>query len=302
MIPKLLGRQPATKQFSWGRHECYVPGDDRFHTARQQAQSSSGDHADPGDWSVGVCRLACPCAAGPAGGAAPAPQGPYPACVDANVVLRHAGANAIFVDVSTDGSAGCWQNDCKNTDKFNAVDMGVCARSCARVDECTHWSYGEQEGQKKCFLRKADAGREQAEGWFSARKACAPPHVPDGFVARTAGRVLQVCDAGKSDTCPDMLAAMTTWKFAIRHLQKATEGKLDANTMNYVNQIATDTNSFASQMSEENFPVVAGNNRQVFNALDGWLAAQPSIPLDPSDASLPSPLRGRLCGPNSCYE
>lgn len=227
----------------------------------------------------------------------------YPDCVESRIVLRHAGAHAIFVDLSAFGTAGCWQNDCKNTDKFNAADRGVCARACAQIDECTHWTFGEQEGVMKCFLRKSDGGREESDSWEAAPKACAPAALPDAFMALTAAELdeLKACDAGKSEQCPDMAKAMNTWRFAISSLKKATEGALDANTMQYVTQIGSDTDAFTAQMSEENFPVVAQNNRQVFNALRGWLEGQPQVAVDSNDASLPNPLRGQLCGPSSCY-
>jgi hypothetical protein len=88
----------------------------------------------------------------------------------------------------------------------------------------------------------------------------------------------------------------------IKHLKQATDGKLDANTMQYITQIGTDTDAFAAQMSEENFPVIAGNNRQVFNALAGWLQGQPGVAVDPNDMSLPNPARGLMCGPTTCYD
>lgn len=228
----------------------------------------------------------------------------FPGCVESNAVFRHAGAHAIFVDVSLHATAGCWQNDCKNTDKWNADNHGVCARVCHQIDDCHFWSYGEQEGVTKCFLRKSDGGREQAQGWSSGKKDCSPPSPPSSQVALHSATIpaLEVCDAGKSDACPDMARAISTWKFAISHLKKATEGQLDANTMQYVTQIATDTDAFAGQPTEENFPVVIGNNRQVFNALRGWLDSQPKVDIDGNDASLPNPLRGELCGTASCYE
>mmetsp|Transcript_26292 Transcript_26292/g.81973 ORF Transcript_26292/g.81973 Transcript_26292/m.81973 type:complete len:251 (+) Transcript_26292:37-789(+) len=228
----------------------------------------------------------------------------YPDCVERQVVLRHAGAHAIFVDLSSFGTSGCWQNDCKNTDKFNAVDQGICARACAAVDQCTHWTFGEQEGATKCFFRKSDGGREEADGWSSAPTSCSPPPVPDAYTALAASEAeeLRACDGGKSDACPDMAKAMNTWKYAISSLQRATEGQLDANTMQYVNQIASDTDAFSAQMSEENFPVVVGNNRQVFAALRGWLEGQPRADIDLNDPSLPNPVKGRLCGATSCYE
>jgi len=228
----------------------------------------------------------------------------YPSCVEDKTVLRHAGAHAIFVDLSAFGTAGCWQNDCKWTDKFIAGDQGVCARACASTDECTHWTFGEQEGATKCFMRKSDGGREAADGWVAAHKACSPVAIPHAQLALAAAELpdLVACDSGKSDQCPDMQKAVSTWKYAIDALKTATEGLLDANTMQYVNQIAADTSAFAAQISEENFPVVAGNNRQVFNALKGWLDSQPKGAFDSSDASLPNPLRGKLCGTSSCFE
>uniref|UniRef100_A0A7S4RYR7 Apple domain-containing protein n=1 Tax=Alexandrium monilatum TaxID=311494 RepID=A0A7S4RYR7_9DINO len=298
MLPRLLGRNPATKQFAWGRIECYVASADRYHPAKAAPNSNTGDNGEASDWSVDVCELACACAEPEASTG----SADYPACAQRNEVLRHAGAHAIFVDLSSHGAAGCWQNDCTNTDKFNAADMGICARTCSQTEECTHWSYGEQDGTAKCFFRKSDGGREQADGWVSGTKACAPPSLPDAFVALTSSEVLLPCDGGKSDACPDMARAVTTWKFAIKHLKRATEGKLDANTMNFINQVSGDTDAFAAQMSEENFPVIAANNRQVFQALQGWLLSQPKAEVDPNDASLPQPLRGSLCGASHCYE
>lgn len=297
MVPLLLGRTPAHKQFPWGRIECYVASADRYHTAKEKPDSSTGDNGEPGDWGLDVCRLSCACSN-------PAASGPmvYPSCTQSNVVLRHAGAHAIFVDLSTFGSVGCWQNDCKHSDKFNAEDPGVCARACSHIEECTHWSFGSQDGATKCFFRKSDGGREDFEGFVSGPKACSPPQLPDAFQAFAAGELLRICDEGKSDACPNVEHGANTWKFAIRHLQKATEGRLDAGTIQYVNQIAADTDAFLAQISEENFPVVVANNRQVFNALYSWMQSQPKASIDPADKSLPAPLRGSLCGSKSCYQ
>merc|ERR1711920_674859 len=117
----------------------------------------------------------------------------------------------------------------------------------------------------------------------SAPKNCAPPSVPDAFVAQKAAELLLPYDAGKNEACPDMARAVTTWKFAIKHLKKAAEGKLDANTMGFVNQVSGDTDAFAAQMSEENFPAVAANNRQIFQALAGWLAGHGDAQINPVD-------------------
>jgi len=95
---------------------------------------------------------------------------------------------------------------------------------------------------------------------------------------------------------------VTTWKFAIKHLTQAVNGKLDTGTLNYINQIAGDTDAFAAQMSEDNFGVIVANNRQVFQALTGWMQSQPGTQVDPGDLSLPNPMRGKLCGPSHCFE
>eukprot|EP00927_Polykrikos_kofoidii_P042244 TRINITY_DN360_c0_g3_i1.p1 TRINITY_DN360_c0_g3~~TRINITY_DN360_c0_g3_i1.p1 ORF type:complete len:404 (-),score=60.84 TRINITY_DN360_c0_g3_i1:287-1405(-) len=305
ITPQLLQRSPATKQHPWARTECYVAQGDRYHTAKSSSDRNANDAGEPGDWrGENVCQLACPCeASAKASEASDAiASAPYPKCIQEGAVLRHAGAHAIFLDFSSYGSAGCWQNDCKNTDKFNADNKGICARACSAVEECTHWTFGEQDGATKCFFRKSDAGREAAEGWQAASKSCAPLALPSGYIAKVTADALKICDSGKSDLCPDMARAVTTWKFAIKHLKSAGEGKLDANTLQYIAQIAADTDSFASQMSEENFPVIIGNNRQVFNVLSSWLGSHTAPAADHNDDSLPNPVRGHLCGPTSCYE
>ncbi|CAE8643363.1 unnamed protein product, partial [Polarella glacialis] len=183
-------------------------------------------------------------------------------------------------------------------------DKGICARACSQVQECTHWSFGEQDGVTKCFLRKSDGGREEADGFSAAPKACAPPAIPDAWLAMSVAETeaMKACDAGKSEQCPDMARAMTTWRYAIAALKRASDGVLDAGTFQYVTQVESDTNAFVAQMSEENFPVVTNNNRQVFNALRGWMDGQPKAEVDAADQSLPMPLRGSLCGATSCYE
>jgi len=235
----------------------------------------------------------------------------YPECVVADVVLRHAGEHAIFADMSSHGHAGCFQNNCAKTDKFQAEDRGTCARLCAELDECTHWSFGKQDGSTKCFLRKSDAGREQAFGWSSGAKACGPPALPHAFTAITIAESadLRLCDGGKTEKCPDLGAAINTWRTAIKHLKKATQGVVDAATMGHIDAISADSDAFKAGMerevrpSEADFPRVVYNNRIVFDALKGWLHSTPKVELRADDASLPNPLRtGKLCGKTSCYE
>lgn len=236
----------------------------------------------------------------------------YPDCAQSGVVLRHSGEHAIFADMSTHGSSGCFQNDCKLTDKFNAKDKGVCARLCAELDECTHWSFGTQGGSPKCFLRKSDEGRQKAPvGWVSGGKACAPPPLPRAFVAYAVSesKGVKACDGGKGDACPDVLPAVTTWIYAIKHLQAAAVGRLDPGSIQHIDQILHDSRNLANQVNAEyrpsdaDFSRVVYNNRLIFNTLGDWLRQHPTVELDVNDGSVPVPLRtGELCGPTSCFD
>ncbi|CAK9046508.1 unnamed protein product [Durusdinium trenchii] len=212
----------------------------------------------------------------------------YPECIEEGIVYRHAGAHGIFVDLNFFGSTGCWQNDCRSTDKFHSDDVGICARACWQIQECTHWSFGEGS----CFLRKSEGGMESAGSFASGPKACAPPPLPDAWLARQVAKLPALdCENG---TC-DMVCTATTWRFAISALQRVAIDNIRA----LVHQIATDTDTFIRQRHEEIFLDVVKNNRLVFEAVDGWLALQP----EPTQLkyALPLPILGELCGPSSCY-
>lgn len=58
VTPRLVGHEPATKQAPWASLECYVPGEDRYHTANVNAAKHT---EDIGSWSHESCKLACPC-------------------------------------------------------------------------------------------------------------------------------------------------------------------------------------------------------------------------------------------------
>ncbi|CAK9093244.1 unnamed protein product [Durusdinium trenchii] len=236
----------------------------------------------------------------------------YPGCFVRDVVLRHAGAHAVFADLSLYGHQGCFLKNCSNTDKFEAVDPGICARACAAVEGCTAWSYGQQYGTKKCFLRKSDEGRASLPHWISGLKACAPKALLPAAVAHSAANSegLKKCDAGKGEECPNVRSAMNTWIFAIDHLQMAFRGRVDADTWQHIERIGQESRNFLQQLtspyrpSDKDFPRVVYNNRLIFTHLEGALASQSSSEsFFSEDASLPNPLRfGRLCGNTSCYD
>eukprot|EP00929_Paragymnodinium_shiwhaense_P033346 TRINITY_DN18322_c0_g1_i1.p1 TRINITY_DN18322_c0_g1~~TRINITY_DN18322_c0_g1_i1.p1 ORF type:complete len:346 (+),score=63.03 TRINITY_DN18322_c0_g1_i1:101-1138(+) len=241
----------------------------------------------------------------------------FPNCVENGVVLRNAAAHAVFVDASFYGAAGCYMNNCRFTDKFIAEDPGICARACADIDECTHWTFGFQDKAKKCFLRKSDGGRENLAGWSAGGKACAPRAFPPPFIALKVhdSPGLAACDKGKGPECPDLLAAAKTWIYATQNLKLATVNRVDAATFSHVDNIDRDSRAFIERAtgefrpSEEDYPRVLYNNRLIFRELRQWIehmarAQHHDAQLSASDMSLPNPLRtGQLCvRSGSCYE
>ncbi|CAD7955777.1 unnamed protein product [Amoebophrya sp. A120] len=98
----------------------------------------------------------------------------WPACMEQNTVIRNAG-KALFTNVAGYGAAaGCFIDDCINTDKFAVSTLENCIAVCNSVPECNWWVFGEEEGMQKCWLRVADDGREEGEGWTSGAKSCQP--------------------------------------------------------------------------------------------------------------------------------
>lgn len=101
----------------------------------------------------------------------------YPSCLEKDVVIRNAG-RALFFNVAGFGATqGCFQDDCTLSDKFAAKSMESCINLCYTVPECSWWTFGEENGQGKCWIRVADDGREKQEGkgWVSGAKVCLHP-------------------------------------------------------------------------------------------------------------------------------
>jgi len=233
-------------------------------------------------------------------------------CIETGVVLRHEGEHGFFADVSAYGDKGCFLNDCTNSDKFDAADRAVCARLCAELEGCTYWTFGPQEGVLKCFLRKSDAARQQAPAWSSGSKACVPSRIPPAFAALTIANneALKACDAGKSETCPDVLMAVNTWRLMFKFLNAATHNRVDGETISQIERIqqeswnvaAAITGDYRPSESPPDFGRTVYNNRLVINSLRDWLEAHPKAEFRAGDHSLPSPLRtGKLCGRTPCF-
>merc|ERR1719161_1944929 len=94
----------------------------------------------------------------------------WPGCQEQNTVIRNAG-RALFTNLAGFGAtAGCFLDDCQNSDKFVANELESCAKVCHTLPECQWWVWGTEEGQQKCWFRTGDSGREAGEGMhFSTR-------------------------------------------------------------------------------------------------------------------------------------
>lgn len=113
-------------------------------------------------------------------------------------------------------AAGCFIDDCINTDKFAVSTLENCISVCNTIPECNYWVFGEEEGMQKCWyifqhvallgscvgsdlfpfalvnvsslrLRVADDGREAGEGWTSGHKSCQPPGTMNNSHATSMG-------------------------------------------------------------------------------------------------------------------
>ncbi|CAK0848876.1 unnamed protein product [Prorocentrum cordatum] len=219
----------------------------------------------------------------------------YPACIVTGIVLRHLGEHGVFVDVTSHGSTGCFQNNCSHSDKFVAADPGVCARRCA------------EDGALRCFLRRSDGGRQWAKGWSAGTKACAPAPLPDAHAALAvrarASRPATGARARAVRTC-SRRCARGCWRSGTSSARLAgawTRSRCSTSTrLPPIHPIWWITGDY--RPSDADFPRVVFNNRLIFNSLRDWLDSQAKAELGEQDLSLPVPLRtGGLCG-GSCYE
>lgn len=60
VTPKVLGHDPVTQSGPFGALECYVPSEDRYHTANRNS-AKHHDAEDIATWKHENCKLACPC-------------------------------------------------------------------------------------------------------------------------------------------------------------------------------------------------------------------------------------------------
>eukprot|EP00392_Amoebophrya_sp_AT5.2_P003130 g3135.t1 len=97
-------------------------------------------------------------------------------------------------------TTGCSNDDCTMTDKFAASTHDHCVNMCYSIPECSWWSWGQEDGVKKCWIRVADDGRETgAAGWITGAKVCLPETVQE----LPMGNAQCWVDGFDYDTCCD---------------------------------------------------------------------------------------------------
>ena len=73
----------------------------------------------------------------------------WPHCIEQNTVIRNAG-KAFFTNVAGYGAAaGCFLDDCKNTDKFAVSSIESCLNVCNSEPECAWWVFGTEDGKNQ---------------------------------------------------------------------------------------------------------------------------------------------------------
>merc|ERR1719401_3226009 len=70
--------------------------------------------------------------------------------------------------------AGCWYDNCEESDKFQCESMDRCATVCSQVPTCRWWSHGLEDRVSKCWLRSDRYGRGKRFGFSSGARTCAP--------------------------------------------------------------------------------------------------------------------------------
>mmetsp|Transcript_11229 Transcript_11229/g.20499 ORF Transcript_11229/g.20499 Transcript_11229/m.20499 type:complete len:611 (-) Transcript_11229:71-1903(-) len=105
----------------------------------------------------------------------------WPWCIHNNWVIHgNDYSQALLRDLSGHGAAsGCRNNNCSATDKFDSEEKEKCAEVCQAVLGCAWWSFGEEDGKNRCWLRSAENHRERRYGFSSGPKDCHPKKTVD---------------------------------------------------------------------------------------------------------------------------
>mmetsp|Transcript_15928 Transcript_15928/g.43701 ORF Transcript_15928/g.43701 Transcript_15928/m.43701 type:complete len:709 (-) Transcript_15928:112-2238(-) len=116
------------------------------------------------------------------GGPSPSPppvENAWPNCLWRNLIIH--GWNegeALMIDLTPYGAKeGCWDDECKETDKFSCDTLERCSVVCNQVQSCFFWTWGVEDGVRMCWLREGRSGREKRFGFASGHRLCASPEL-----------------------------------------------------------------------------------------------------------------------------
>ena len=77
-------------------------------------------------------------------------------------------------DHDLSAQSGCWQNDCKNSDKFIADSPVLCARTCSELGDCTHWTLPSRTSSFAARVERGPALWTRWPGWPWSRSLLVP--------------------------------------------------------------------------------------------------------------------------------
>lgn len=70
-------------------------------------------------------------------------------------------------------TSGCWLDNCAETDVFTSETLERCSVACFEEPSCHWWTWGTEDGVRKCWLREKRNGREKRFGFASGHRHCA---------------------------------------------------------------------------------------------------------------------------------
>lgn len=104
------------------------------------------------------------------------PPTEWSGCVKRNTLIHGVDAGeALMEDLTKFGAKeGCWEGDCTETDKFDCKNMSHCAFVCNQVTACKWWTWGDEHGKYRCWLRTGKHSREKRWSYSSGKHDCYP--------------------------------------------------------------------------------------------------------------------------------
>lgn len=83
-------------------------------------------------------------------------------------------APLVLVKFDVRTSLDCTDGNCLRSDKLPAASEAVCAEVCGNIPGCGWWSFGSEDEDHMCWLRRSGKGMLAAYGFSSGMQACGP--------------------------------------------------------------------------------------------------------------------------------